>query len=288
MWKEIDWGDGYITYSGELPNYLYRYRSINTQNIDRLIDFELCDEAVFLAGLGDLNDPSEGRFLVKFSEDEEVLLKYFLKGLQQEYPDDNQRYEIAKQCIKNVVNSDYRPSDITVSNYQNIFGKIFRVACFTEDPLNKPMWANYAKFIDGNQVIDRAGICIEYKASTAFKTLNIHPVIYDDAIPNIIVNESIQDFSSKIFYTKESSWSYEKEWRISAILQSQTPFPKNLATNAKVKLNSAISAIIFGEKTPQNIVDIIIERVKAANSSIEFRKAVWSLSDQELIMETII
>ena len=91
MWKEIDWSDGYITYSGELPNYLYRYRSINMQSIDRLMDFELCEETIYLAGLNELNDPNEGRLSVRFSENISDIKSFFFESMEDQYPNISQR-----------------------------------------------------------------------------------------------------------------------------------------------------------------------------------------------------
>lgn len=287
MWQPIEW-KGYLNYENDFPEHLYRYRSINIASIDRLIDFELCEEGIFLAGLGDLNDPSEGRFLIEFCKDREKILKFFLNATQSSYPDHKIQLQVAQTCTRNVILSNYKATEDIAKNIKFIFDRIFRVACFTERPLNTPMWAHYAKYIDGDNSKERGGICIEYKIDSEFRALNLHPILYKDEVPILEIDEKLEEFPNLTFYTKESSWGYEKEWRISGVIKAMPPFPDNLNTNSRVKLKSTISAIIFGEQTPQDIVDIIIKRVKAANSSIEFRRAVWSLSNQELIMKTII
>ena len=77
--EEAEWvvGDGapnYIRYAGPLPASLYRYRSVSAGNIDRIIDFEIIGEAFFLAALGELNDPDEGRFRFVLEKDYEAAL----------------------------------------------------------------------------------------------------------------------------------------------------------------------------------------------------------------------
>ena len=49
------------------------------QSIDKLMDFELCDEAIYLAGLNELNDPNGGRCLVRFSENISDIKSFFSK-----------------------------------------------------------------------------------------------------------------------------------------------------------------------------------------------------------------
>ena len=149
------------------------------------------------------------------------------------------------------------------------------------------MWANYAKFIDKEKVIDRAGICIEYRIDKGFKSLNLHPVEYTDSVPIVRVDKDIEDFSNKMFYVKHTSWSYEKEWRISSVLQATYPFEKLLTTNSKLRLESSINAIIFGEYTPFNIIKKIFEKVNNANPSIEFKQAFYDDNLQELSVKAI-
>lgn len=287
MWKEIDWGDGYITYPEDLPNYLYRYRSINMQSIDRLMDFELCDEAIYLAGLNELNDPNEGRFLVRFSENVSDIKSFFFESMEDEYPNISQRRIEAEKRALRVVLSEFKPTPEIIKDYRDKIGQVFRVACFTEDCFNTPMWANYAKFIDKEKTIDRAGLCIEYRVDEGFKSLNLHPVDYTDSVPIVRVDKDIEDFSNKIFYVKHTSWSYEKEWRISSVLQATYPFEKLLTTNSKLRLESSINAIIFGEYTPSSIIKKIFEKVNNANPSIEFKQVFYDDNLQELSVKGI-
>ena len=287
MWKEIDRDDGYITYPGELPSYLYRYRSINMQSIDRLMDFELCDEAIYLAGLNELNDPNEGRFLVHFSENVSDIKSFFFESMEDEYPDISQRRIEAEKRALRVVLSKFKPTPEIVKDYRDKIGQVFRVACFTEDCLNKPMWANYAKFINKEKTIDRAGLCIEYRVDESFKSLNLHPVDYTDSVPIVRIDKDVEDFSNKIFYVKHTSWSYEKEWRISSVLQATYPFEQLLTTNSKLRLESSINAIIFGEYTPFNIIKKIFEKVNNANPLIEFKQVFYDDNLQELSVKII-
>ena len=65
-------GTHYIRYDGELPSTLFRYRSISSKTIERLLNFEILESGVYLSSLKQLNDPDEGRFLVRFRPDPQV------------------------------------------------------------------------------------------------------------------------------------------------------------------------------------------------------------------------
>jgi len=57
MWTEINTDTKkFITYSGEFPDKLYRYRTVTSSNLDRIINFEILEEAIYLAGFHELND----------------------------------------------------------------------------------------------------------------------------------------------------------------------------------------------------------------------------------------
>ena len=78
MWTPSDPAERkYISYTGSLPSRLYRYRTISRSNLDRLIEFEVLEEAIYLAGMGELNDPDEGRFKITFGDCYEDVLSYW-------------------------------------------------------------------------------------------------------------------------------------------------------------------------------------------------------------------
>ena len=83
MWKARNpTGKPLISYPGTFPDKLYRYRSVSPQTLDRLINFEILEEGIYLAGLKDLNDPDEGRFLVSFEGTRDEIASYWKEALK--------------------------------------------------------------------------------------------------------------------------------------------------------------------------------------------------------------
>jgi tetratricopeptide (TPR) repeat protein len=88
-----------------------------------------------------------------------------------------------------------------------------RIACFTKDNVNIPMWNFYAD--------EYKGICLEYKASDLPE---IEPVIYTNELPeynkimiSVIKTEDVFAMSSYCELCslhKSMQWKYEDEWRL--------------------------------------------------------------------------
>lgn len=52
------------------------------------------------------------------------------------------------------------------------------------------------------------------------------------------------------------------------------PFPANLTANSKIKIEGAVSAVIFGMKAPDYLIREIQARVAESKPDIRFRKVV--------------
>ncbi|WP_201550199.1 DUF2971 domain-containing protein [Psychrobacter fjordensis] len=279
-----------VEYEGGYPQYLYRYRSIDINNIDRLINFELKNENIFLAGMGDLNDPNEGRFISEFYKDRNEVLKYFDKHMPkniQSISKNISRDDYIKLCVEMVENGDYKVIGEVPKNIREKFGKIIRIACFTEKPLNLPMWAHYAKYVNNNESIDRGGLCIKYEVGAGLKSLNLHPVVYTDEKPKVTISLELKKFPLLNFYKKTKDWQYEKEWRVLKALKDSIPSDSEIINHSKVSLKPTISEVIFGDKTPNDIIENICSEVTKSNTNIIFRRLVWNDTDQELKTEII-
>lgn len=275
----------YISYAGKLPTKLYRYRTVTPDNLDRIINFEIIEEGIYLAGLKELNDPDEGRFLIKFEGSKDDILDYLRRcvkdNLRQSerstHPELTQA-EIergARSLVDKVVQSGYIPPEHVVTYTRYVLEHVLRVACFTTHPVNYSMWANYAKFIhptDGP--MDHGGICIEYNCGEEWRNTTLHPVEYSDAIPEINPIKLDESELVKALYMKSREWRCEDEWRITSIIQAIPPFPDNLTTNSKIKLENGIVSVIFGLNTPNDIIDDIRARVTTVKSKIAFKKVV--------------
>jgi len=277
VWKEISNSEPLMMeYTGALPKKLYRYRSIVPKVMDeRLINFEILEEAIFLAGLKDLNDPDEGRFLMKF-EGERKEIYSFWKDAIQSIQGDLPILKINSQAAFNterVLSDGGAVPENIVKHTRSVLENIVRIASFTTDPVNYSMWANYAKYyhpIDG--VIDHAGICIEYECDKNWLHLNLHPVEYSDVLPILNPVSFSGEELVKTLYMKTREWRGEEEWRIMSVIQAYPPFSRNLTTNSKIKISGSITGVIFGIKTPDEVIKEIISKVSLEKPDILFKK----------------
>ncbi|UUZ75877.1 DUF2971 domain-containing protein [Polaromonas sp. P1(28)-13] len=217
-------------------------------------------EVVHLAGLKDLNDPDEGRFVVKFKGSYSEILDFWRAALRATDPTlaSEEVEAIAKSNTDEVVRSGYAPQERVVAFTRHVIEHVVRVACFTKLPLNYSMWSNYAKYFDPVAgPLDHGGICIEYRCDDSWRGANLHPVKYSDALPEINAIERSELNLVNTVYMKTKEWRCEEEWRIMSVIQSTPPFPANFAANSKIKIENGVSSVIFGLNTPDSVIDEI-------------------------------
>lgn len=293
MWKAMtDAAEPLISYSGSLPAKLYRYRSVSPSTLDqRIIDFEILEEGVYLSGLKDLNDPDEGRFIVSFEGTREEIASYWKEAFKSVGVaislKDAER--LAYLRADEIIAAGRRVPKPVVDYTRRVIEYVLRVACFTTLPTNYSMWANYAKYSDGSKVsIDHGGICIEYTCDESWRSVNLHPVMYSDDVPKInpVTRDELE--LVKAIYSKSSEWRCENEWRIFMILQSMPPFPSNLELNSKVRLEGSVSGIIFGLKTPDHVIAQVSGRIKQAGRAITLRRVVRDPTTYERVLNDVL
>jgi hypothetical protein len=256
-----------ITYAGKLPEKVFRYRHVTHENIDRLINFEILEEGIYLAGLKDLNDPNEGRFIFKFDGTEDEIFAYWMSRLQ--------NASLAKTRTKQVLDNNFSVPDEVVEYTRYVLGHVMRVACFTIHPTNNAMWAHYAKYSDpATKPIDHGGICIEYECDEGWRDANFHPVEYSDDIPviNVLTMHKEESKAVRAMYLKSPEWQYENEWRIATTLQCQPPFPANLTVNSKIVLENGVKSVIFGLNTPDGIIERFKEQIMHLKPNMVFKQ----------------
>lgn len=274
LWVEDNPNESkFITYEGELPPFLYRYRSVSPSTIDRLINFEIIDEGIYLAAIKELNDPDEGRFIVKFDGTESEIEDFWRDLLKDAYTPGIQLNSEVKFRTRKILESNKFATKELADNIRYANEHIIRMACFTTEPVNYMMWANYARYInESNQSIDHGGICIEYICDESFRNTTLHPVIYTDEMPVINILRRIESDLVLASYKKTREWRGESEWRIVLVIQTNAPFAENYALNAKIRIENSIKSIIFGVKTPEAIIREVVTRVKAVRPEIKFKK----------------
>lgn len=267
----------YLTYQGPLPAALFRYRSVRPDTIDRLVDFEILQEGVFLSALKDLNDPDEGRLLVRYFGSDDEILAFWRKAIREEQQliSDSDVEEIAQANLQTVLAERYAAPVHVAHLLRHVMTHVCRVACFTTSPTNFSMWANYAKRFDANgNSTDHAGVCIEYRCHESWRGAALHPVVYSDEVPVVNLVGLDEEALAKVLYMKSREWRAEEEWRISSVLQATPPFEGNWQANAKMKIEGAVAAVIFGLNSPQEMFDVFASRLKKARPDIALKRVV--------------
>jgi len=273
-----------IRHDGPLPEKIYRFRSITPNSIDRLINFEIIQEGIFLSGLKDLNDPNEGRFLSKFDGNSTQIYQYWIRLLSKKASLSSIRQE-AKRRRDFILQNNLAPPDDVVASITKLMGISVRAACFAVDWKNMAMWAHYANFTDsaGNNT-SHGGICIEYECDSSLRDANFHPIIYSDDIPIInLINLHKNELELvKASYTKTLEWKYENEWRITCLLKSPTDDPLDLLTSpeiiskitqvSRIYLEKSIISVIFGLNAKAETVQKFKDDIQREKTSIIFRK----------------
>ena len=292
VWKPI--GKNWMTlkFDGTLPPFLYRYRKIEIDKLERLIEFEVVEEAVFLAGIGQLNDPDEGRVRWILDGPQEAIYEQ-LKGVITKQNPTMSRVAIKRQAhetTKTIIEEGrvIRPSII---NQFNLFiSNLVRVACFTTHPANKPMWSHYGKFIDGSNTIEHGGICIEYNCGENWRDAGLYPVSYslDRPFINMIGSEYERGLQlTKAMFVKDPKWSYEDEWRIVAYMEMNSSYPANLDINSKLQFEDGVSSVIFGLNAKDNIIEHVHNILHAHGRNVPLKKIIRDPSTEEFVIKPI-
>ena len=283
---------GLIRYDGDMPRFLYRYRPITSKNLERVRDFEIGQEGIFLAGLADLNDPCEGRFRFVFKGTRREIYKYWISALPGERPDwskDMIKANAKARTRQIFQDFPYAPVE-GMTSVREVLGKLIRVACFTDDPLNPVMWAHYGySCLDHGANIPAGGICLQYAIGEDWRDCNLHPVIYSDMVPEVdaLSMASNEPAAVKSMYMKTPHWSYEAEWRMLAIINARPPFPDNLTANSKIAARDCLRAIIFGLNADSELISELIDAGRQVNSEMEFKKVHQNQESQQLELRRI-
>ena len=278
QWTERNtYQKSYLTYQGEFPFALFRYRTVAPDTLDRLIDFEIAQDGIYLSALKDLNDPDEARFHLRFAGNGEDMVAYLWRGIRESQPflSDEAVMAIAQKNFQELRDNNFVPPDHVFHYTRHCLMHVLRVACFTTSPTNFSLWANYAKHKDADgHAADHAGICIEYRCDKSWHVGALHPVRYSDDVPEINPVDRNEEAFAQVLYMKSREWRGEEEWRISSVLQTAPPFEGNWQANCKIKIQGAVAAVIFGVSTPQETVEKFASRVKKVRPDIALKRVV--------------
>ncbi|MCT7560639.1 DUF2971 domain-containing protein [Aliarcobacter butzleri] len=202
---------------------VYKYRSGLDRDIEALINNQS-----YAADIESLNDIQEGKIIIN-----------------------NQEIEIFDLFIANNLSN----FDTSINNILKEFRedcKKFGIYSLSKDYKNELLWAYY-----GNS---NKGFCIEYDFEILkqfpFNEDSFYDVEYSENIP--VVNlQDIVNFSSKsnlptkLLATKSLSWEREEEIRIITSLKGKFNY-----------LSRAVKSIYFGNRTDENTIYSIMEKLK--------------------------
>ena len=233
---------------------LYKYRPFNQYSLQSLID-----KAVWFSKPSDFNDPFDCGFVT----DSNRL-------------DENVKYALKKICsktgrsIEKIDKSDFqvKESDITAFlEFQKSLHALFQHSgVFSLSSVNNDilMWGHYAD--------SHNGFCIEY-ARTQKNLLGekAEPVVYKENIPSLTLEDVTSDGTGidKLWLTKSTHWSYEKEWRLIEPEGGKSfQFPCD------------IKSIIFGLKMPEKnkyTIRNILKNEKTVFKQATLHKSMFSV-----------
>jgi len=249
----------------ENREFLYKYRPligvdelhINENTLKILEDGEL-----FFNKPSQFNDPFDTKIDYDTNVTEPELRAYYSKVLL----DRGESLNNLDTIIDNVKTGKINLVEIAQKNTQPDFFNIF---CLSKDEKNILMWSHYAK--------DHTGICIGFKVHKKYNSMNIK--IYSDCfIPpstspdknllpvhyiNYCINKpkpynhfigNLSDLTPN-FLSKSKLWEYEQEVRL---LLTNNMILKNPICLETIE----IGEIIFGLRTPPELIDKVIQIVK--------------------------
>jgi hypothetical protein len=253
----------------ELPQCLYKYRSLATnENINRARDI-LVNNRVYFASAASFNDPFEGQATISFDSSAtnklNVLKRYAMEthGLEL-----SRASEWASRAFQNNI---AEPEAHIHDELRAAFRKGAGLCTFSEKNDDILMWAHYAD--------SHGGICIEF---TSRKSDQIKwfeggvPVKYQPDFPvvNYYERNTVEKNAIAAMATKSSHWSYEKEWRLLRSKPGLYDLPKGV-----------ISAVITGCAISDENRALVHEWVVACSPSVSLHET--SIKPGEYALEIV-
>lgn len=236
---------------------------------------EILGEHVFLAPLKSLNDPDEGRMLIQFPKDPGAAFKYFYGALTAAQRAAPNATSIAANRVKALVDSSYKVPTAVVECIRHEFGNRTRIACFTRQPTNYMMWANYAVLRINGWSKGHAGICIEYEVSEQWRQSHpFGPVVYSDDVPVYDPTSRDEPALARVFYAKSREWRAEEEWRISYVMQGDISDGALVGKASMLSLPTSVRGVIFGMHMPARVRDAIVRRLQKSAPHLKFKHVV--------------
>jgi hypothetical protein len=243
------------------PEFLYKYRAIDSKNADKLKRIEgiFANNELYFAAPSEFNDPFDCKILPVLRLTKETFRKYYLEGAIK-YPEFS-AYPISlhEKFVEHLIDEGMHQNE---AEFKKTLGVILEknlagigICCFSSKNDDILMWSHYAN--------GHTGFCLEFdvKAGAEFFNRAIK-VDYSESYPLIDYFDD-KKWLQTILLTKSHQWAYEDEWRI---LKYNGPeiekFPEQ-----------ALSSVIFGCQMTKNDKRIIFEWIEQREKPIQIKEA---------------
>lgn len=189
-------------------SYLYKYRSIDDENLDRS-KYIFTKNELYFATVDQFNDPFDCKFDYSFEASKKDTKKYLQKSIDRNNPNwsrSEKRKWVAKHVkVLQTTNSAFMEGLKSLNEDMLRDIGIYSLSRVPNDIL---MWSHYAN--------DHKGFCLKFWDDTTNRFIaRALEITYSEKFP--VVNPITEDDMSrfkKTLLTKSKHWEYEAEWRI--------------------------------------------------------------------------
>lgn len=261
-WKQVERGFADTTYEGPYPARLYRYRSLNASNFEERLEQELTRREIFLAAVSDLNDPDEGNIHFEIRGTDREITRFWIDRMAADIPTSAELDRIAFAAKQlQLTRQGFVPPRVLIGLWRDVIGKLGRIACFTEIPLNAHMWSKYAKWTEGEDEIQGGGICIGFE-SPDWRLIGLAPVTYPATRPtvNLVTLHENQSQLRDAMFVKTKQWEPEGEWRVFLHFHHTDIDRADLARLSRIAFDQEreVPEVLIGPHAPACVVDRIL------------------------------
>ena len=240
---------------GPLPEFLYKYRSIDGPNLEYLRR-TLFEHEIFFAPPRLLNDPFDCRITFECRKRPDREIRAVLDGelrLVEPGLSRTERRQRVRDQLRSKKDPDYW-AELTAEMQDGIDAR--GVLCLTEVPDNLLMWAHYAS--------GHRGICLKFRHAGFFS--RAQRVRYNDEPRTIdpfdgsLVGLRI----ASLLVTKTTAWAYEGEWRIA---------DPRIGPGVQVFPPALLCGVILGMRTGDSEREQILQWVQMRSDPTEVLQA---------------
>jgi hypothetical protein len=182
--------------------YFYKYSGLQDSDHIAWLKSLILDNQIYLPSLNQLNDPADGRPILKLLSEDEMFEFLFQAGRNPNWTMQQQIREILN-LRRNIQLHGVKVLHGQMTDLLNKEMETYRVYSMSKRFNNMALWAKYA---DGHR-----GYCLEF-ANVGPLFEKCVEVIYGDSIPMDVTNP--EERKSYFLYCKRPDWSNEEEVRV--------------------------------------------------------------------------